>query len=487
MGALAALGLSWVTYTPERIYEGRLQPRVTPLRVALPQGGVLQSLSVSEGQFVQAGETLALLDRGEMEARRSEAERQAILAHFTQQCLSQGDAPGYVNGLAQWVSDTYPAFAGDVSVRQMECRGRLDEMAAIADGFDARLAVLDARVALLRQQLALTLGPQATAEMLRSGAVGGSAGRADGTLATGASSAAGVLDADPVAPEIGERMQSAQMAQQALATLLERNAVQADRQSLQEARAVWQARATQALAEAADAAGAEHRTAEAAVARFDRLIAVPRVTAPAGGVIVRVRDPGRGYVSSGDGALVEVLRVGEQSFALSFEVDDRDARALTDGTPVLVTLGRGPGGTPADPAGSALFGARPWSPDAVGPNARQQPGSGAPGGGASSPDQGGHSRGDHPTLRGEIRQQPPDGLGSGAAGVFWVDLDAASDRLLANDAQLAQSGPNTVAGVTVSLPQQSLATAAQAWWDLHGLAIWPGWAAARPVGTLPAR
>ncbi|MEL6995563.1 MAG: biotin/lipoyl-binding protein [Pseudomonadota bacterium] len=86
IGAASWLSLS-IEVEDHRIYPGSLSEKQEPFHFDLPAGAILQRVEVSEGQLVQAGQTIFTLDVDAMRQRRSQLTKEREANSYLLDCL----------------------------------------------------------------------------------------------------------------------------------------------------------------------------------------------------------------------------------------------------------------------------------------------------------------------------------------------------------------------------------------------------------------
>ncbi|MCX7560504.1 biotin/lipoyl-binding protein [Sulfitobacter sp. F26204] len=85
MGIL--VGSQLISVPSRQTYQGALVPAADPVPIILPAGVTLEAVLVTEGDHVDAGQTLATLDREKIKERLEDLDRGILVAGITRECL----------------------------------------------------------------------------------------------------------------------------------------------------------------------------------------------------------------------------------------------------------------------------------------------------------------------------------------------------------------------------------------------------------------
>lgn len=305
IGPTVALGLLFAitfgmlqTQVQERkSFEGVLRPVASPVGLALPKHAPLKQILVSEGEIVRRGQTLALLNEVALLNRQTEIARQLSEYRLLRACLSPRYSSSFVDGLQTVLADDDAETRQRLLLVGQDCALRDAAAEALTAAGQSDVEVLGERIRLLGNRISVFVEQQNQGE-----------------------------------PGVTDR------ASAAIETLLEKNALEADlrdaRQTLTAqtlARAEIRRKEALALTTKISALMEEQQ-------RLDSLIANPRLTAPANGVVSRVRDPGEGHVALHDVRIFEIARAGAGRFSLAISVPPDQISRLRDGARVDVRL-----------------------------------------------------------------------------------------------------------------------------------------------------
>ncbi|MEM6276730.1 MAG: hypothetical protein AAF714_07235 [Pseudomonadota bacterium] len=312
-----------------RQFQGVLRPVATPIGVDLPKNAVLEQIVVSQGDVIRKGETLALLDLGEMH-RQHRAKFDALLA-------------ARADYLCQTSKDMDAFHA---SLRRLEIEARHDlRKAAVEGGFLAHedhdlSGALNSALACEIAHDALAATRTHDADMLAAAANRAELLSRQIAVLIERQSLAGVSQAEKSA-----------LAVEVLETMLEQNQLQRDVTSF-EARlaasdlSLERDKAQKARALSQVIIGLDHD-----VRALEALIASRRLTSPITGIVVRVRDPGPGHGAVARERIMELARAGGKNFRLAITVPPDEIARLRDGAQVELTLA---GAVGAPPLGGTL-------------------------------------------------------------------------------------------------------------------------------------
>lgn len=317
----------------DRQFQGVLRPVGTPIGVDLPKNAVLKQIIVSQGDVIRKGETLALLDVGEMERRHGEKSDALLVARVDYLCVTSTGMDAFDRSLGRLRlsvghqasatrSELNSSFTGQAldigSDAAAACRLADDAWTATTTHDAQMRAKARSRVQLLNQKVAVLIERQ---------------GLLTTSLAEKSALAVEVLEVMLEHNQLERELASSEA--QSAAALLTR-----DRQRLQQARALSEEIAT-----------LEHDLQSLAV-----LITSRRLVSPVTGIIARVRDPGPGHAAVARERVMELARAGGKNFRLAMTVPAHEIARLPDGARVELTLA---GALGAPPLGGTLDLERP--------------------------------------------------------------------------------------------------------------------------------
>ncbi|MEM9349215.1 MAG: hypothetical protein AAGA47_03060 [Pseudomonadota bacterium] len=308
----------WVQPVQEaRQFRGVLRPATAPLGIDVPQFAILRQVVVEQGEVVRDNQTLALLDVQAMEHRRVEVLHDLAVARLKRHCFVSQGADISLETLAAWLS-----------LEPAQSSSRPRQGGASATGIGAASSVeLSTRLDLAEQDCGLRRAVWQAASA-----------RGQAELAQLKEKEALLTSKLSVVVEVGSEMPSSSQAFEALNLLLERNATLEDIAELSSDVAALEIERDGRRLEEAEDLTLEINALMGELRALDGLIAKPRITSPASGLITRARDPGPAYRARGAERLFDLARSGQQRFVLAMAVPPDEIAKLRDGARVDVTL-----------------------------------------------------------------------------------------------------------------------------------------------------
>lgn len=316
-------GIVWwingLTIPSQQNFEAILRPATTPIAVPLPAESVLDTIVVSEGQIVRVGETLAVLDRPQQIASHDNIHREIFVARFARHCLRHGQNASFAESLASWIAKVSEdaELSERIAAVQQTCLSTQETGNAAVYAQRETVRLLNERLSVLNQALLQLTRPAKDQK-----------GGAGGTLSDD------TLKLLLARNDVQVAVSSAQRDLQALI------AVQTDRRA--EKLALLDGQIADLLV----------RQANAQTSRD-----LDRITAPVGGIVTRVRNPGLGHQGLTPMAIVDLSRSGSDTFRLELMPEQGGSGRLQVGLPVTVRL-LGPNG-PKDYEGTLVNRAAP--------------------------------------------------------------------------------------------------------------------------------
>ncbi|MBT0957974.1 hypothetical protein IV417_11275 [Alphaproteobacteria bacterium KMM 3653] len=300
----AALFLGQMQSIAAQSFPGTLRPTSPATHVDLPAGLPLQTLQVSEGERVTAGQTIATLDEAAITASREGVERRLLSTRALRACLL-GEGPA---GTSDHLSGHIEAEAEtqlNLALKECDLLNRTD--AAELVQFDDSILLLDRRRDLLIDY----------------------AHRTRANLPAG------------VAPNTLQGMRVA------LGIALSQTELTTERLSIEQARDTARRAIENRRITRSKSLTVEIETLLTRRALLERYSAAPRLTAPQTGRIAQVRVPPAGKSFDQSVTLLQVVPGLQSNFAVEANLPTDLARDMPLGTSIeLDLLGFGPSETP---------------------------------------------------------------------------------------------------------------------------------------------
>lgn len=300
--AFASLKVPW-----PRSYVGSLRPANVLIPVHLPAEIPVKTILVEAGEVVKPGQTLVVLDKVEIESRLKEITQNIRVAKVQRRCifnLGAGLEPAVKTRVLPSSDTVFPLQA-----TELECEFKQSQARLTRNALAKRQTLLTDQLTLLEKRLALVVAQTSRQQQSQS------------ERAAFAADALSIAHARNL-------------------VLMDVAEVETDLQSLS-------LNMKQAAIERSLAVSSEIEELSNYLKILGRFVSEPRLHAPVGGRILRVRSTGTADAFNTKVVLIEIEQSGSMEFTAAMYVPTRDAKTLKIGQAVKITaLGMATGHQP---------------------------------------------------------------------------------------------------------------------------------------------
>ncbi len=173
--AVMALGIGFtfnqlraVSVADMRAFQGEVRLGRQPMLVEMPKLSRLDSVLVTEGDVVKAGQTLAVLDKPTMETKLAQLERRMLVLQFSRECFLDNRTSQHVD---RWAAGAQTEIRAQLRIAAEDCDVAFDRRKLAVTKAEDNIANLTERLLLLGKRVSLLQGgatEPATHEMVRS-------------------------------------------------------------------------------------------------------------------------------------------------------------------------------------------------------------------------------------------------------------------------------------------------------------------------------
>ncbi|SLN61864.1 hypothetical protein PSA7680_03262 [Pseudoruegeria aquimaris] len=277
-------------------YIGALQPVDAPVYVTLPAGVPLQTILVENGDTVRKGETVALVDRKELESAISEARFRLEADRALMRCFGQLSRPGGRVPPSEGVAGSTAPFRLLSALRR--CEEADQSIQALEDKLAAKAQRLDTRVEIAQRRKKLLVQAARNPEL---------------PISEREALAKAAIEADTEIADLED----------ARSRLLEEGEAELKSRRLE-------------IAEEFAALGESVRSAERQLRLMERFLESPRLTAPSDGEAQGVRTRSALAAPSEDLPLMRLSHPDPQAYDIRFRISEREAVYIPAGAQVRI-------------------------------------------------------------------------------------------------------------------------------------------------------
>jgi len=289
LGTLATFNqLRSVAVADLRSFTGEVRLGRQPMLVKMPKLSRLESVLVSEGQTVQAGQTLAVLDTATMTTKLAHLERRLLVMQFARECSLDNRMVGHLD---RWVKAEQIEMRAQLRIAAEDCDVSFDRSTLMASYAKDDIAYLSQRLVLLGKRVALLQGKAAV----------------------------------PSQHDLVQDLVDTLLAKSALETEI--------------ARALFRKAGDELTLRQNAVANAQAKTLEISavqdeIQQLQKLLRTPRIQAPRAGRILRLRPPASDGVLRQAVAFAQIEDVAAKDYRVYAWVSDADTPAIAQGIPV---------------------------------------------------------------------------------------------------------------------------------------------------------